>query len=83
MDDLDLQSRSQLYKKKKVAHFPANLSTDWDKFSMLPQPVGLLKLMLNLFCTSNIQGRELCQHDFVKYTFNFVMCQDTCERIVS
>ena len=30
------------------------------KFRMLPQPLGLVKLRLNLFGTSNIQGRELC-----------------------
>ena len=29
------------------------------KFSMLPQPVGLLKVMVNLFCTSNVEGKEL------------------------
>ena len=40
------------------------------KFSMLPQPVGLLKLMLPFFNTSNIQGRELCWCDFIKYTIN-------------
>ena len=28
------------------------------KFSVLPQPDGLLKLMLNLFCTSTVQGKE-------------------------
>ena len=47
------------------------------KCSVLPQPVDLLKLVLNLFCTSNMQGRELCWHDFMKYVFNIVMCQDT------
>ena len=48
---------------------------------MLPQPVGLFKLMLNWFCTSDIQGRELCWHDFMKCTFNIILCQDTCESI--
>ena len=51
------------------------------KFSMLPQPVGLLKLMRKLFCTSNIQGRELCWHDFMTYMFNIVMYRDTCDPI--
>ena len=51
------------------------------KFSLLPQPAGLLKLMLNLFCTITIQGRELCWCDFMKYMFNSVMCQDICEPI--
>ena len=50
------------------------------KFSVLAQPVGLLKLMLNLCCTHNIQGRKLyC--DFTEYMFNITICQDTCELI--
>ena len=48
---------------------------------MLPQPVDLLKLMLNAFITSNIQGRVLCWRDLMKYTFNVVLCQNTCEPI--
>ena len=51
------------------------------KFSMLPQSVGLLKLMLNFLCTSNIQGWELCWRDFMEYSFNIVMLRDACERI--
>ena len=51
------------------------------KSRMLPQPVGLLKLMLNLFCTSNTQGREICRCEFIKYTINIVLCLDTCEQI--
>ena len=38
----------------------------WMKFSMMLQPVGMLILMLNLFSTSNIQGRELCWRDCMK-----------------
>ena len=30
----------------------------WKQFGMLPQPLGLLKLILNLFGTSNIQVRH-------------------------
>ena len=51
------------------------------KFSLLLQPVGLLKFMLSLFCTSNIQGRELCWREFMKYSFNIDMYQDTCEPV--
>ena len=55
-----IDGHSCIYEIKKIGvHFPANLSVCM-KFSMLPQPVGLLKLMLNLFCTSNGQERELC-----------------------
>ena len=50
------------------------------KLSM-SQPLGLLKLMRNSFSTNRIERRELCLHDFMKYTFDIVMCQDTCEPI--
>ena len=51
-------------------------------FSVLPKLNGLLKLMLSLFCRNNIQGRELCWHDFYAIcTFNIIMCQDTCEPV--
>ena len=36
------------------------------KFSMFTQPVGLLKFMLDLFCTIAIEGRELSWRDFMK-----------------
>ena len=56
----------------------------WMKFIVLPQRVGLLKLLLNLFCTGTIQVRELCwQTFFVKYTSNITLCQDTVNRFVS
>ena len=51
------------------------------KFSMLPQPVCLLKLMQNLFSTSNIEGRELCRCDFIKYLLDMVLWQDACEPV--
>ena len=51
----------------------------WNSIIMLSEPIGLLKLMLNLFYMSNIQGRELCWHDFMKYMINIVLCWDTCE----
>ena len=42
--------------EKPRVHFLANLISIWMKFSKLPQQVGVLKLMLNLLCTSNIKG---------------------------
>ena len=36
--------------------------------------------MLDLNYTSNIQGRELCRRDFMKYMCNFVVCPDTFEQ---
>ena len=40
------------------------------KCSMLLQAIGLLKLMLDLLATINIQGRELYLRDFIEYAFN-------------
>ena len=62
-------------------HFLSNFGMDWMKFSMLPQHVGLLKLMLHLLCTSNIQRKELCWCDFTKCMINIVLCQNTCEPV--
>ena len=52
----------------------------WIKFSLLLQPGGWLKLMLNLSCRSSIQGKDVCWCDFSDYMLNMVMCQDTCKR---
>ena len=56
------------------------LILSWMKFSLLRQPVGLFKLMLNWFYTSNIQRRELCWCDLMKSTFKIVI-RDTGELI--
>ena len=63
-------------KKTLVSIFSEILQLVWIKFSLSPQLVGLLKLRL-----SNVQERELCWRDFVKYTFIIVLYQDTCELI--
>ena len=34
---------------------------------MLPWPVGLFKLMLNVFLRINTQGRELCSGDAIGF----------------
>ena len=41
-------------------HFIRNFTVDLDAVHHVATTLGLLKLMLNLFCTSCIQGRELC-----------------------
>ena len=53
------------------------------KFSMLSQTVGMLNLTQNLFCTSNIQGRELYLCDLIKHTFGTGPRPDTTNRFVS
>ena len=60
----------QLHKKSKTATL-ISLQISQSicmKLSTLPQPVGLLKLMLNLGCMITMQGRELFLPDSVKYT---------------
>ena len=48
----------------------------------MPQPVGLLKLVLNLFRTISIQGRELYSRDFIRmYTFFLGLLPDAYEPI--
>ena len=50
----DIHSRSQLFKKN-----PKDFQLIWLAFSMLPQLLGLLKLMLDLFHAIRNQGRVL------------------------
>ena len=51
------------------------------KFSMLPQPIGLLEFMPILCCVIRTQRRELCLHDFLRYIFNIGLHWGTCEQI--
>ena len=79
--DLDLHSRSQLYTKSKilVSIFSQILMSIWVKFRMLPQPVGLLKFMLNLFLQVVFKGENSADVILLyDYAFNVVMCWDTC-----
>ena len=50
-------------------------------FSMLPHPIGFLKLVLNVFCISNNQGGRTSDVILMKCMFNIVICQDTCKPI--
>ena len=61
MDDLDLYQSSQLFEKSKFSalNFLQNVQSIFIECDTLPQPVGVLKHEVNLFCTINIQGREL------------------------
>ena len=73
LDDLDLHSRSELYDTSKALVSIFSKILQFDRFSVLPQSVGLLKLMLSLFCTSSIQ--------FIKYRINIVMRLDMWEPV--
>ena len=56
LDDLDLHSSLQLYETSKtpVSIFLEILQLISMKVSVLPQSVGLMKFMLNIFCTSTV-----------------------------
>ena len=73
LDDLDFHSQLHEKSKASVSVLSQIYVSVWVKFSMLSQPVGLLKLVLNLFCTSTIQGRELCWRDFMKCMIDLVL----------
>ena len=62
-------SRSQLSDKSKttVSIFSEISQSIWIKLIMLPQSVGLLMFMLDVFCASYIPGRVLCWGDFIKH----------------
>ena len=66
LDDLDFHS-------SVAVHFLANLSMDLvDVQNVATTCWFFLKLM---------KGREFCWHDFMKYMFDIIICQDTCESI--
>ena len=68
--------------KHFCAYFLASFQLIWMKISSV-STFGLLKLMLNVFGTINIQGRDLCLCNSVsiKYTFAICLYRDTCEPI--
>ena len=51
------------------------------EFCMLSRLDGLLKLMLNLLCIIDIQGRELFAGDFMKSIFDVGFWRDAYELI--
>ena len=57
-------------KKNFLRSFSFKVLNQRLKCSTLPQPLGLLKLMLSLCHMLNINRRELYLCDFHKYTFN-------------
>ena len=64
-------------------HFLTNFAVDLDEIRLFPQPAGLLKLTLNLFWISTIQGRELCQHDFIECMIDIVLCRELVYQFIS
>ena len=61
--------------------FVANLGIDLDEIQYATTTFDLLKLMLTFFGISILKRRELWWRYFMEYTFNIVLCQDTCEPI--
>ena len=70
-------------RSKKLAHpFSCNFFLlIWIQFSLLPQPVLVSKLILNMIHVISIQGREVYLCDFIRYTFNIGLCMDAYELI--
>ena len=52
----------------------------WMKFSLLPQPVGMLKAHAKFILIKLFKGENSATR-FMKHTFSIVMCQNTCEPI--
>ena len=79
LDDHDLCLRCQLYEKPETSVLIFLLMSQlmWMKFSVLQQPVCLLKLMPNLFHVIDGQGRELCFWDCKKCALNIGLHVDT------
>ena len=48
---------------------------------MLPQSIGLLKLVLNVFRVIYIQGREFCSRHYMKHTFSTGLFPDSYEPV--
>ena len=71
LGDLGLLSRSELYEKAETSTliFSQIFQLIQMKFSMVLQPVGLLKLGLNLLHTIPDQRRELCQGGYELISF--------------
>ena len=49
--------------------------------SLLPQPLDLLRLMLNALGWIDIQERKHYVSDFIEYAFNTGLHRVTCEQI--
>ena len=66
-----IQGHSCLRNQKNFAlPFFQNFSKSCGWNLVCCQSVALLMLILNLFCTVNIQGSELCLRDIINYTLN-------------
>ena len=57
-----------------------SVNLDWNS-NVMPQHVGLLKLMLNYFCGKYYPRRKLCWQNCIEFTINILLCQDTYEPI--
>ena len=65
-----IQEQSCMKSKTSVLIFSQISELIWIECSILSQPVGLLKLMLNMFCIIDIQGRELDLRDYVVHLYH-------------
>ena len=68
-------------KLKLLSSFWQMFRLMWMKFNIQPGLVDFLKVILNCFCTINLQGREPHLVDATKYTFNICFCLHANELI--
>ena len=70
MEGLVLYCRSQIYEEAGTTFIFSQCSQPMRiQFGILPLAIGLFKLMFNLICIINIQGREPAFGDIKKYMF--------------
>ena len=67
--------------KKLLCPFSRTLQSIWMKFCRLPQPVGLLKLMLNLFCTEYSWEIALLAWFYKIYFLYRPVCEPICLKL--
>ena len=82
LDKLDLDSRSQLYEKSKTLSVFTQIARIYlDVVQYAATKFLVFEVMLVLLIQVQFNGKEVCWCDFMKYTLNIVMCQDTCEPV--
>ena len=76
--DLDVDSRSQNYKKAETSapNILQSFQSMWIEFDLHLKLIAVMKLMLISSCPFSIQGGESYLSDFVKKTFNICFCLD-------
>ena len=76
-----IQSHSCMRKQKLWCPFSCKFQYQFEWNLVCCHNLLVFWSLCSIFFTASSQGGALCWWDFMKYTFNIVMCQDICERI--